>query len=64
MSDEASELDKLVQVILRRHQQPTIEDAVQVLKLSDSVKSVDGLLRLHDKLRKDWWDRLDQSTWE
>lgn len=63
MNDEASDREKLVQVILRRHRQPTLEDAVEVLKLSGS-RSVDALLRLHGELRKAWWDRLDQSTWE
>lgn len=59
MSEEADEREKLVQAILRRHQQPTLEDAVKVLQF-DSIKSVSALLELHSKLRKMWWDWQDR----
>ncbi len=63
MTDAASEKEKLVQAILRRHHQPRLEDAVEVIQFS-KIKSVAALLELHDELRKAWWDRLHDGTWE
>lgn len=54
-----SERDELVQAIMKRPSQPTIEDAVALMKW-EKIRNVETLFDLHEKLMVLWVDkRLD-----
>jgi hypothetical protein len=59
MSEERA---KLVEAIMKRPTQPTLVDAVEVLKF-DKIQTVYALLELDGKLRRAWWDRKDSIFW-
>lgn len=54
--------EALVEAILKLSRQPTIEDAVAVIKF-DTIKTVPALLELHTRLRIMWSDRR-LTSWE
>jgi len=54
------EREKLVEALMLRYVQPTLPDAVIILKFQ-KLQSVVDLLELDGQLRKMWWQRRD--TW-
>ena len=51
-----SEREKLVQQIVAKSSQPTLDDAVSLMKF-EPIRSVNVLFKLHEWLRKIWVDK-------